>query len=321
LDYSNISNKTILIAPLDWGMGHTARCVPIITTLILNNCKVTIACNAAQALYYKQELNPNSNLYFVALNGYNIFYWNSLFTLSIVMQLPKICFKIIIEYYWLKNHLNKTNYDFIISDNRYGFRNKAATSILITHQLQLLVPYFKTIINALLASFINKFDACWIPDNAHENERLSGVLSHNKRVVLPIHYIGLLTRFSSEQGINQANNNNVLVLLTGPVTARKHLQNLIIKKYCNTQFSVTLVNSTHVTTKQNITQLGVLNSTQLLALIHTNATIITRSGYTSIMDFYSLNICVKLIATQHQPEQEYLLNYVCNKYPTHFTRF
>ena len=39
----SIPCKTYLIAPLDWGLGHASRCVPIIQLLVKHNQKVIVA--------------------------------------------------------------------------------------------------------------------------------------------------------------------------------------------------------------------------------------------------------------------------------------
>lgn len=315
---NSIHNKNVLIAPLDWGMGHTTRCVPIINALLTQHCTVTIAGNAAQQNYYSKELGSHQRLNYQTLQGYNIFYWNKLFTLAILLQLPKLLLKINYEHRWLSNYLRHNTCQIILSDNRYGLHNNSVTSILISHQLQLITPYCKRIINTLIARTINKFNYCWIPDNANDNEHLSGILSQNNKVTIPTQYIGALSRMTLNPNKQP---NTILVLLTGPDAAKQSLLQLIITKYANTAQTVTVVNAHKCCTLTNITLLTTTTTEQLQALINTHSTIITRSGYTSIMDFYALQQPIQLIATPHQPEQEYLLTYVCTKFPELFSPF
>jgi len=35
----------VLVAPLNWGLGHATRCIPIINELIFQNCDVFIAAD------------------------------------------------------------------------------------------------------------------------------------------------------------------------------------------------------------------------------------------------------------------------------------
>lgn len=315
----------MLIAPLDWGMGHTTRCIPIIKALLAQQCTVTIACNANQQLFYKKEFEADNNLSYQALQGYSVFYWSRFFTLAITLQIPKIALKILQEKRWLAHYLQYNTCQVIISDNRYGLYHPSVTSIIITHQLQIITPYFKYIINNTIARAINNFNTCWIPDNANENQRLSGELSTNTKVTIPTQYIGILSRMVLPNLTKTSN--SILVLLTGPVNAKKYLFKLIKNYYRNSTEVITIVNVPNASIlyylkKQgNIKVLPTVNTALLQQLIATHETIITYSGYTSIMDFYTLQQPVLLIATPNQPEQEYLLKHVCNTFPKLFTPF
>ena len=35
----------VLVAPLDWGLGHATRCIPVIRELLLKNCTVFLAAD------------------------------------------------------------------------------------------------------------------------------------------------------------------------------------------------------------------------------------------------------------------------------------
>ena len=50
------AKKRILVAPLDWGIGHATRCIPIIQQLITHNYEVIIASS------YLFNLTDNANL-------------------------------------------------------------------------------------------------------------------------------------------------------------------------------------------------------------------------------------------------------------------
>ena len=45
----------ILLAPLEWGLGHATRCIPIINELIKQNCEVLIAVEGATEHLLKKE--------------------------------------------------------------------------------------------------------------------------------------------------------------------------------------------------------------------------------------------------------------------------
>jgi hypothetical protein len=61
----------ILVAPLDWGLGHATRCIPVIRELLLQNCDVWLAGEGAQKELLKTEF---PGLPFLDLPGYRIMY-------------------------------------------------------------------------------------------------------------------------------------------------------------------------------------------------------------------------------------------------------
>ena len=158
----NLFDKKILLAPLDWGLGHAARCVPLIKRLQQQNNHFIIACTKQQKQFLQQELN---DVEYVDLFGYNISYSSVLpLWTKILIQLPKLFFVIRKENKWLANYLQSNKVDVVISDNRFGFYNKSVESIFITHQLNIQAPVFNKIINGINTSFIKKYNKfCSIP--------------------------------------------------------------------------------------------------------------------------------------------------------------
>ena len=63
--------QRILVAPLNWGLGHATRCIPIIQALIDQNFEPILASDGA-ALALLQKEFPKLN--FVNLPSYNITY-------------------------------------------------------------------------------------------------------------------------------------------------------------------------------------------------------------------------------------------------------
>jgi UDP:flavonoid glycosyltransferase YjiC (YdhE family) len=47
--------KRVLIAPLDWGLGHTARCIPIIQELLQQGHQVIFAGTQKQFDFVTQH--------------------------------------------------------------------------------------------------------------------------------------------------------------------------------------------------------------------------------------------------------------------------
>ncbi|MBK9190067.1 MAG: hypothetical protein IPM77_00450 [Crocinitomicaceae bacterium] len=183
-----------MISPLDWGMGHTTRCVVLIRQLISSGNTVLFAGNEAQLDFMKREF---PQLEYVFLPGYNVqFNSDKSSYLQILNQLFKIKSAISKENETVKRLVEQFKIEVIISDNRYGLFTPSTKNILVTHQLAMQIPYLKSWVNSQLQKWINKFDVCWIPDN--EKNPLCGELI-KAELKIPKIFIGLLNRFSSAE--------------------------------------------------------------------------------------------------------------------------
>ena len=224
----------ILFAPLDWGLGHTTRCLPIIKAFQLAGAEVNVACNQHQAHLLEGEI---PGLRILSLDGYGLHYSKSkwLTWASIALQAPKILTAIKSENRWLAALLRAEKFDVVISDNRFGFHHPGLHSIFITHQLRIRVPlnnWVEDLIQKWNYRFIQKFDECWIPDFEKE-PTLSGSLSHpNLLPAMEIKYIGPISRFKKNVASNAASQ-ELVVVISGPEPQRTIFENLIIPQLRN----------------------------------------------------------------------------------------
>lgn len=151
----------ILVAPLDWGLGHTTRCIPIIHELLRQGCEVWLAGEKAQQIVLNKEF---PDLPFLQLKGYRIRYAKTALGLlkNILFQTPKILKTIKYENAWLKKTVNEYNIDVVISDNRFGLYHSEISSIFITHQLTIKTSlgkwaekYLQKKITGISTAFLN----------------------------------------------------------------------------------------------------------------------------------------------------------------------
>jgi uncharacterized protein (TIGR00661 family) len=309
----NLYNKKVLLAPLDWGMGHAARCVPLIKQLQQQQNSLVIACTNQQKNFLEQEI---SGAEFAPLFGYNMSYAKFLpLWLKILMQLPKLFLVVRKENKWLANYLKQNKIDVVISDNRFGFYNENVESVFITHQLNVQAPFFEKAINRINNSFINKYNACWIPDYVEVEKRLSGILS-NKNGIKNIVFIGSLSRF--EKTKLEQKKYDVLILLSGPEPQRTILEEKLISVFVNTNYKIVLVRGSFNDRTQklpsNFYPINIASSKQLQELFNESSKIICRSGYSTLMDLDALGLKALLIPTPGQSEQEYLAKYWQDKF-------
>ena len=307
----------LLIAPLDWGLGHATRCIPIIKNCLNTDCEVIIAAEKAQAQLLQNEF---PQLKIVALKGYRLHYgqnsWQTI--IKILIQIPKILTAINREKRWLQQFLEQEKIDAVISDNRYGMFSKKVLSIFVTHQLLIKLPFGKWAekkLQALNYKYINHFSACWVPDVGNENA-LAGELSHpSMPPKTPVKYIGLLSRFEKKEVpiIYKA-----IIILSGPEPQRTILEKKIITELSEFKEKAILIRGLpNEKNSINISPLvevyNHLSGTELNMKICQSEWVICRSGYSSIMDLMRLGKKSILIPTPGQSEQEYLGQYLLEK--------
>lgn len=314
---TNTSTKTILIAPLDWGLGHATRCIPIIQSLQTQGHQIIVAVNKKQQHLLEKELNQ---IQFIFLEGYQITYSKSryFFVIKILAQIPKILYKIYNEHQWLKKLIQEEKIDMVITDNRFGLFSKKVPCIFITHQLEIQAPFewMRAIIQKINYAFINKFQQCWIPDIDGENN-MAGGLSHPKKLPqIPTHYLGNLSRFKIQT--NAIEKYDVCVLLSGPEPQRTLLEEKLIHQISLLKSKKIIFLRGLPETEKSISITGVevynhLQHHKLETVLNQSECIVSRSGYTSVMELLSLQKKAILIPTPGQTEQEYLAAYLLKK--------
>ncbi len=307
--------KTCIVAPLHWGLGHATRCIPIIKALMHRNCEVHIASDGASLKILKQNF---PNLVAHQLPGYNIQYAPKALMTKLVLQIPKIFQTIRAEQVHIQKLVQGIKPDFIISDNRYGIYSQGIVSILICHQWN--IPFANPLValaaNTAHRRLFKNFDLLWVPDHPSPHD-LGGKMTNN--ITVKHRYIGHLSRFVTTNVT--PNKNNILAILSGPEPQRTILENLLIKKLKNLDhYNSHIVQgkikgpeaqTTFLSDKLQIT--NYLNTKRLEQAIQKAQIIITRAGYSSVMDLTSLRKKAILIPTPGQIEQEYLAKYCSEK--------
>lgn len=313
--------KNILITPLNWGLGHATRCVPIINKVLEQGDNPIVAADKAP-LAFLQKAFPD--LDFIKLPGFEPFYSkrNSQ-VFKLLTSLPGALMDFKKEHVEIEKIVKERNIDIVISDNRFGCWSRNAYSIFITHQLHIQVPRFirwtYPIINAISKSYINHFDELWIPDVENEPS-LSGILSHPADAKNKTKYIGFLSRFNSES-VPVSDNSDIdyLVILSGPEPQRTIFENIITKQASDIDGRIVVLrarpnqNDLPYNIPDNMTFFNHVDDAFFIELISKAKNIICRGGYSSLMDLIALNRNAYLVPTPGQTEQEYLADYLTKK--------
>ena len=297
------TKKRILVAPLDWGIGHATRCIPIIKALLVHQFEVIIAADSRPLHLLTTEF---PNLEIVRFSGYNIKYPTYLpMSVSMLLQSPKILFALKKENQLLKDIIEDYAIDGAISDNRYGLYNKKVPTVFITHQLQIQSPCFSNFIQDLNYKYINKFDACWVIDD--EKINLAGELSKPRILPSNTTYIGMQSRFEKWE---EEKKYDFLAIVSGPEPQRTILEKGLVKALQNREErSLIVLGKPEEKRNDQIGNLSIrshLKGKDLNTAILQSDLIICRPGYSTIMDLAKLEKKAFFIPTPGQTEQEYL---------------
>ncbi|MDB5247658.1 MAG: glycosyltransferase [Segetibacter sp.] len=305
---------TVLVAPLDWGLGHATRCIPLIKHLLQLGCKIIIATEGKQEKLLKTEF---PSLLFVKLPGYGITYTTNkrFFSIKIIAQLPKILKAVKNERKWLNDFLDNNKVEAIISDNRYGLYRSDLPSVFITHQLLIKGPFAfaERIMQKINYSMIRKFSECWVPDEKG-NINLAGALSHPRLLPkLPVHFIGGISRLELQEDVQKKY--DVLIVISGPEPQRTLLEHKVLKEIEKFTGKILLVRGLpgdleELASTNQVTIINHLPAKKLEDAFNASEFIISRSGYTTVMDICKLQKKSVLIPTPGQTEQEYLAKHL-----------
>lgn len=317
-------NKTynILICPLEWGLGHATRMIPLVCKLQEMNNNIIIGSGKEHLSLFQNELTGLSYIDFPGFRpGYSRFLPQYL---SLLFKTPGLLYHIILEHFRLKSIIREHAIDIVVSDNRFGLWNNKVTSVYVTHMpliplpklLRFLEP-FGVFLHRLI---IKKYTLCFIPDLPGDLN-LSGRLSHGIKLTDNVRYIGILSKFNfPEQSLteNPSKFHHNTVILSGPEPQREILKQKLVTLFKDKEPITVMLEGkpgkkVEIVRTGNIVLYSHLPTFRMKEMITGSVNIITRSGYTTIMELVSLNCTALLIPTPGQTEQEYLAEYLSEK--------
>ncbi|MGC4040605.1 MAG: glycosyltransferase [Flavobacterium sp.] len=300
------SGRNILVAPLNWGLGHATRCIPIVRELEKNGFTPIIASDGVALQILEKEF---PHLQALKLPSYEIEYAKngSDFKWKLIKNSPKMIDAIFEEKKTVKKWIAEHNLHGIISDNRLGVYSKKIPSVFITHQLNVLSGKTTWISSKLHQHFIKKFSECWVPD-MEKQPNLTGKLGHLKKSKLNLNYIGPLSRLEKKALPIKY---DLMVILSGPEPQRTYLEQKLRREVLQFEGKVIFICGV-IEPKQkieevaNITFYNFMTSEELETAFNESGMVLCRSGYTTVMDLAKLEKKAFFIPTPGQFEQEYL---------------
>ena len=311
----------ILVAPLNWGLGHATRCIPIIRHYLSQGDEVILGGDGNSLRLLQRTFPtlrcidlPSLELRYTTNAQQRGFYFRAVWAL---MRFT------IADHYYLRQALAIEHFDLVIADNRFGCFSRDVRSVYITHQLYPILPkrlrVLQPLARAVHACIYKRYAEVWVPDYADPSHNLSGALSHGGRFDRRAKYIGPLSRFTPLKTIlhNTTQHYTHLALLSGLEPQRTIFEQELLQRFADSQERVLLVrgkvSDPHtVIQRGNITIIPSITDDDLRAVVQEVHTIIARSGYSTIMDLEALDVLhqAEFHPTPGQSEQEYLYTHI-----------
>jgi predicted glycosyltransferase len=316
---------TILVSPLDWGLGHASRMIPLIRRFLQDGHNVILAGSGRSAELLR---NTFPDLRFVSLPCHPIHMGSGKHSyIQLLLQLPSLVFSVFREHHMARKIVRDEVVDLVISDNRYGLYCKNTYSVLITHQLSPVLPvlfrWLEFLLYIIIRKLIQRFDQCWIPDFPDREVNLSGKLSHRYKTPSNARFIGILSRFSppaASSGIQLSLRFDVAVILSGPEPQVSIFEKQIFSQLVRLKKSAILMRGMRNkpdlesgSSSSHIHQVYHLEVNAFGQVLKQAGMVISRSGYSGIMDFVALGISAILVPSPGQSEQEYLAGWLSKK--------
>jgi len=286
--------------------------VAVIDVLLNKETNVIIAADNGPLEFLKQRFESCE---FIKLPGFVPTYPRSgAMALTMALQYPKMKKQAKIANKRLQEIIKEKKIDIVISDNRYELYSTEAYSVLVTHQIKIqtkgLQKIFAAFIKSQLHNYIKKYDELWIPD--FENPPwLSGNLSHGRK--MPINnytFIGPLSRFKITNIKDSTKKYDVMVILSGPEPQRSIFEELLEEQFLKTDLKVVFLlgkpDNQDSEFKENIVKMPHLPDVKFAEMIMSSDLIISRPGYSTIMDLAVFGKNAIFVPTPGQTEQEYL---------------
>jgi spore coat polysaccharide biosynthesis predicted glycosyltransferase SpsG len=303
-------------------LGHAARMIPIARKLQELDNNIFFASGEEHLALFRTELPGLTYIKFKGFKpGYSRYFPQYL---VLLVKIPLLLYHIILEHSTLKKIIREYEIDVVISDNRFGLWNRKITTVYITHMP--LIPFpeplrFMEFIGVLLhRAIITKYSFCFIPDLPGE-VNVSGRLSHGVKLPENVRFIGILSRFVSPEKpklTNPVDFGHITIILSGPEPQREILKQKLVYLFEDKKPTVMILEGRPDKVQKfirsgNIFYYNHLPSSEMKEMITGSKSLISRSGYSTIMELISMNCGALLIPTPGQTEQEYLARYLAEK--------
>lgn len=308
-----------------WGLGHATRSLPVIRKLIKENNEVTIISNGRSLELLKNEIGEDIEYFDIPDYPMLLSKNSRQFMAKSVVYWPSFIARMESGLQKLKKILENRKCNRIISDARYDIYSRKIPSFFISHQIRIMNPLrikmFERGSEIFNLFFFKRFCGVIVPDYMDDN--LSGDLSHNLRRIdeNKLYYTGALSDFKR---LKTKKDIDYLISISGPEPQRTMLEEKLIPQINDLKGKIVVtLGKTENKDKfinKNIETYSFLTKEKREEYLNRAKLVVSRSGYSTILDLAVIGIKALMIPTPGQIEQEYLGQYH-NKKGTFYSVF
>ncbi|MCK4669624.1 MAG: hypothetical protein KAT43_00350 [Nanoarchaeota archaeon] len=303
----------VLFGTCTWGLGHATRDLPLIKALLRKKHSVTIATSGRSLEFLKKEV---PECHFIDFPDYPLPYTKKamLFPIKFTSYLPRMFKAVKQERRRFRQLLHKNRYDLVVADCRYGFSSKRVPCYFMSHQLRFIVPkrikFAENTMEVMNYALSREFKKVLVPDNKGFN--MTGDLSHNLKFFdeYDVEYLGIL---SSMERMKVKQDIDYFISISGPEPQRTIFQEKVLKQAKDLDGDVVITlgkpELEFTKRKDNVLIHSCLSVKQQQEMMNRAKLVISRSGYTTMMDLAHLGKKALYIPTLGQTEQIYLSDY------------
>jgi len=302
-----LQGARILVAPLDWGLGHATRCIPVIEQLLERDARPVLGADGAPLALLRDAF---PQLPHVRVPGVEVRYARGRSqALTLAAQFPAMLRSVRAEQRLFMDLRRTLALDAVISDQRFGLHAPGLPSVLITHQVFPFTPLAQGLLRRYNLRHLERFHRCWVPDHAAA-PGLAGALSHGPGLPRNARYIGPLSRMAPQRATPPAEAYRIVAVISGPEPQRTLLEEALLRQLQHIEGRHLLVRGVPAAAVDeqlgNVRRIGHLGAASLAGALLQAELIVSRTGYTTLMDLEGLGRRALLVPTPGQPEQEYL---------------
>jgi len=309
-----MSDMKVIYGICSWGLGHATRSLPVIRKLIDEKNDLTIISNGRSLDLLKGEIGENIEYFDIPDYPMLLSDNSRQFMAKSMIYWPLFIKKMQSGLSQLTKMLKTRKCDLIISDGRYDIYSKKIPSFFISHQMRIMNPLrikmLETGSEIFNLFFFKRFKGVIVPD--YKDESLSGDLSHNLKKINEekINYVGILSDFKKKKTKKDI---DYLISISGPEPQRTILEKKLLLQVSKLEGTIviTLGKTEEVKkiNKDNLKVYSFLNKKKREDFLNRAKLVVSRSGYSTIMDLALTNTKALMTPTPGQIEQEYLSKY------------